>query len=128
MQLSKKLKGTFFTLFFDNFFNSPLLINKLFESIYGIGTVRSNRKHMPELKDDKKMVRRDSDFQFSKNVICCIWFDKKPVLLLATNFEGMDVKSNVMRRTKSSATKTPISSPNTIKMYNASKHGWCCYR
>ena len=31
MQLSEKLKGTFCTLFFDNFFNSPLLINKLFE-------------------------------------------------------------------------------------------------
>ena len=31
IQLSGKLKGTFCTLFFDNFFNSPLLINKLFE-------------------------------------------------------------------------------------------------
>ena len=31
MHLSEKLKGTFCTLFFDNFFNSPLLINKLFE-------------------------------------------------------------------------------------------------
>ena len=31
MRLSEKLKGTFCTLFFDNFFNRPLLINKLFE-------------------------------------------------------------------------------------------------
>ena len=45
---------------------------------------------MPKLKDDKKMVRGDSDFQFSKNVICSKWFDSKPVLLLATNIEGMD--------------------------------------
>ena len=43
IQLSGKLKGTFCTLFFDNFFNSPLLINKLFEeNIYAVGTVRSN--------------------------------------------------------------------------------------
>ena len=68
MQLSEKLKGTFCTLFFDNFSNSPLLTNKLFEeNIYAIGTVRLNQKHMP--KDDKKIVRGDSDFQFSKNVI-----------------------------------------------------------
>ena len=47
MQLSEKLKGTFCTLFFDNFFNSPLLINKLFEeNIYTIGNVRSNRTYV----------------------------------------------------------------------------------
>ena len=52
---------------------------------------------MPKLKDGKKMVRGDSDFQFSKNVIWCKWFDNKPVLLLATNIEGLDGTSNVMR-------------------------------
>ena len=72
MLLSEKLEGIFCTLFFDNFFNIPLLINKLFEdNIYEVETVRSNEKHRPKLKDDKKMVGADSDFQFSKNVICC---------------------------------------------------------
>ena len=32
----------------------------------------------------------------------------------------MDGTSNVMRRTKGSATKTPVSCPNIIKMYKAS--------
>ena len=97
---------------FVNFFNSPLLINKLFEeNIYAIGTVRSNRKHMPKLKDKKKMVRGESDFQFSKNVICSKWFGNKPVLLLATNIEGMDGTSNVMRLTKGSATKASVFMP-----------------
>ena len=37
MQLSEKLKCTFCTLFFDNFFNSPLLTKKVFqENIYAI--------------------------------------------------------------------------------------------
>ena len=58
---------------------------------------------MPKLRDDKTMVRRDSDFQFSKNVICCKWFDNKPVLLLATNIEGMDGTSYLMRQIKGSA-------------------------
>ena len=64
MQLSEKLKGIVCTLFFDNFFNSPLSINKLFEeNIYAIGAVWLKLKHMPKLKDNKKMVRGDSDFQ-----------------------------------------------------------------
>ena len=42
------------------------------------------------------------------------------MFLLARNIEGMDGTSNVMRRTKGSATKTPVSCPNIIKMYNAS--------
>ena len=78
---------------------------------------------MSKLKDDKKMERGDSNFQFSKNVICCKWFDNEPVLLLAKNIEGMDGTSNAMRRTKGSATKTPVSCLNIIKMYNASMGG-----
>ena len=47
MQLSEKLKGTYCTLFFDIFFNSPPLTDKLFEEgIYVVGTVRSNRKQI----------------------------------------------------------------------------------
>ena len=66
------------------------------------------------------MLRGESDFQFSKNVICSKWFGNKPVLLLATNIEGMDGTSNVMRRTKRSARKISVSCSNIIKLYNAS--------
>ena len=69
------------------------------------------------------MVRREWDFQFSKNVICSKWFGKKPVLLLATNIEEMDRTSNVMKQSKGSATKASVSCPNKIKMYNASISG-----
>ena len=119
LQLSEKLKGTFCTIYIDNYFNSPRLINKLFHrDIYAIGTVRSNRKQMPKLKEDKKMLRGDADFQFSKNIICCKWYDNKAVLLLATDVEGMSGSSNVMRRMKGSSTKTPVPCPNIIKIYN----------
>ena len=56
------------------------------------------------------MVRGYSDFQLSKNVICCKWFGNKAVLLLATNVEGMVGMSNMMRQTNGSFTKTPIAS------------------
>ena len=44
--------------------------------------------------------------------------DSKPNLLLATNVDDMSGLSNVMRQTKGSATKTPVSYPNIIKLYN----------
>ena len=40
------------------------------KGIYGIGTVRKNRKNMPEMPADKGMVRGDYEFQYSKNLVC----------------------------------------------------------
>ena len=58
LQLTKDLERSFCTAYFDNFFNSPKLIEKLFQKdIYGIGTVRANRKQMPKMIDDKQMKR-----------------------------------------------------------------------
>ena len=40
LKLTKDLQGSFCTVYFDNFFNSPKLIEKLFQKdIYGIETV-----------------------------------------------------------------------------------------
>ena len=61
---------------------------------------------MPKFKDDKKMVRGDSDFQFSKTVIFCKWFDNKLVRqIIGKNY--LRNGWNVMRRTKGSDKKTP---------------------
>ena len=90
-------------LVFGNFFNSPALIDKLLGGeIYTIGTVRSNREQMPKLKEDKKMYRVESGLYYSKNIICCKWYDNKPALLLATNFVGLSWVSKVMRQVKGS--------------------------
>ena len=68
LQLTKDLERLFCTAYFDNFFNSPKLIEKLFQKgIYGIGTVRANRKQMPKMIDDKQMKREDRVFLFSGN-------------------------------------------------------------
>ena len=44
--------------------------------------------------------------------------EKRHVILPATDIDGMSVVSNEMRQTKGSATKTPVSCPNIIKLYN----------
>ena len=58
LQLTKGLEQLFCTVYFDNFFNSPTLIEKLFQKdIYGIGTVQANRKKMSKMINDKQRLR-----------------------------------------------------------------------
>ena len=77
MQLPEKLKGTNCTLFFDNFFNG----------IYATGKARSNWKQME--RSESEIETGESDFYYSKNIICCKWYGNKSVLLLVTNVDGM---------------------------------------
>ena len=65
LQLTKNLEQPFSTVHFDNFFNSPKLIEKLFQKdIYVVRTVRANRNQMPQMIDDKQMKRGDCEFFF----------------------------------------------------------------
>ena len=58
------------------------MIEKLFQKdIYGIGTVRANRKQMLKMIDDKQMNRGDCEFLFSGNTMACKWMDNWLVLL-----------------------------------------------
>ena len=71
-QLSQKLNDTYCTLFFDNFFNSTSLVETLYQrGIYGIGTVRKDRKHMPSMVPGEAMKRGDHEFQYSDKAISC---------------------------------------------------------
>ena len=100
-------------------FNSLALINKFFEDgICAIGTVWSNRKQMSKLKKDKKIASDESDSHYSKNIIFRKWYNNKPVLLLKSNVNVMRGVSNIMRQTKGSATKAPVSCPNIPKLCN----------
>ena len=61
LQLTKELERSFCTVYFDNFCNSPKLIEKLFQKdIYCIGRVRENRKQMSKMINNKQIKREDS--------------------------------------------------------------------
>ena len=78
LQLTKDLERSFCTVYFDNVFNSPKLIEKLFQkSIYGIATFRANRKQMPKMIDDKQMKRGYCEFLFPGNTVACKWMDNR---------------------------------------------------
>ena len=110
--------------YFENFFNSPKLIEKLFQkSICGIGTVRGNRKQMPKMIDDKQMKRGDCKFLSSGNRIACKWMDNQSVLLLSSALERMNDISSVQRREKGSKTKSLVPFPKVVKLYNSGISG-----
>ena len=70
----KDLEWLLCTVYFDNFFNSPKLVEKLFQKrIYGIRTVWANRKQMPKMIDNKQMKRGDCKFFYSGNTMACKW-------------------------------------------------------
>ena len=48
-------------LYFDNFFNSPILVEKLFDRrIYGLGTAQSYREDITIMKKMKKGRRYEN--------------------------------------------------------------------
>ena len=60
LDLWKVLKDTYCHVFFNNFFNSTTLIQKLHDNrLYGLGTACSNKINKPQMKKDKKMKRGD---------------------------------------------------------------------
>ena len=101
LQLTKDLEQWFCTVYFDNFLNSPKLIEKLFQKgIYSVGTVRANRKQMVNMINDKQTKRGDCEFPFSGNTMACKRMDTRSVLLLSYAFEGMNDILSVQRRQK----------------------------
>ena len=107
VQLTHNLYRSFCTVYIGNFFNNPKLIEKLFyKRIYGIGTVRTNRKQMPNMINDKQMKKGNCEFVFSRNTMACKWMDNRSVLLLSSTFEGMNGILSVQRRKKGSKTKS----------------------
>ena len=119
MQLTKDLEGSLCAVYFDNFFYSPILIEKLFnKNVYTIGTDCKNRKQIPKMFEDKKAKSGDWKSLYSKNVMARKCMDDWSVLLISTAIEGMANVLPVQRRVKGSATKSAIPCPTVVKLYN----------
>ena len=122
LQLTKLLEKPICTVYFDNFFNDPTLMKKLFENnIYAIGTVRSNRKQMEKMTDGKKMKQGDSKFLLSNKVMVCKWMDNWSVLLLSTALEGLNDFLSVRQRKKAPNRNLPS---RVQRLSNCTTTGW----
>ena len=68
--LTTELEEMFITVYLNNFFNSPIFLDKLFgNSICAIGTVHANKSQILKIPGDKKMTRDDREFLYSVNAM-----------------------------------------------------------
>ena len=124
LDLCQVLKDTYCHVFFDNFFNSSTLIQKLHDNgLYCLGTAHSDRINMSQMKKDKEMKRGDYQCKFYNHLAYIKWFDNKSMMLLRSHLEEITSISTMQRRLKGSSSKIHINCPNSIKLYNSKMDG-----
>jgi hypothetical protein len=101
----------------DNFFTSiPLFVNLLTRSTYACGTVRANRKYLPEeYKIEQDMEPGESDFWQSENFVATLWQDKRAVRFLSTCCEAEG--DDTVKRRRTSQEMLSLNCPPVVKLY-----------
>ena len=71
-------------VYFDNYYNSPELIEKLFErKTHGCGTVRKDHQGLPKAVSKAKLTKRGQTvFHRKGNLLALKWKDKRDVYIL----------------------------------------------
>ncbi|GBP34217.1 PiggyBac transposable element-derived protein 3 [Eumeta japonica] len=119
LELTEHEWGKGKVVYFDNFFSSISLLEKLKnENTFACGTIRSNRKGLPpNMTADFKMTRGDTDYRFSDmDIGYWKWKDNKMVHFVS-NFHGTE--ETTVSRTEKNGSKSAVTCPQTVKDYNA---------
>lgn len=121
LDLTQNLKHKSCCLYFDNFFTSIPLIDKLHKNdLFACGTFRVNKKMYPKdiMKKDKDFKMGDTDFAQSDDVSISRWKDrgKKPVTVVSNMHNAS--ATEIVLRTNSRGQRTPILCPSSIADYN----------
>ena len=100
-------------LYFDNFFTSlPLAEELLQHQTYSCGTLRLNRRGLPNSVKNVKLRRQgDTKKRQKGNMLITIWKDKRQVAMLSTNQQPTDT----LHRPRRGA---PVLKPDAISNYN----------
>lgn len=119
LHLTKTEWGKSRMIFFDNYFTSLTLLERLkTENTLACGTIRINRKGLPQnMTDDKKLKRGDSDYRISNTGLSVFkWKDTKCVWL-ASNYHGTETTS-VLRKEKDGK-RRDVTCPTVVDSYNS---------
>lgn len=125
LELTKSVWNEYREVYFDNYFSSARLIQKLkVEKTLACGTIRTNRKGLPqEMMPDNKMTRGAHDIKYLPDGISFIkWKDTKAVHLIS-NFHGLE--TTTANRKNKDGSSVAVKCPISVKDYNV--HGWSDY-
>jgi len=95
-ELTRKIEGRGHKLYMDNFFSSSELFDDFMKKqIYCCGTVRPNRKSMPQDLKPKttKLKRGDIRVRTRADLTAILWWDKRDVCML-TNIHNTPAEGN----------------------------------
>lgn len=111
--LLKDFFGSNRHLYVDNWYTSPLLFKYLYNNqIYACGTVKKNRKGMPNL--GRKLNLHEMETQFSGPLMACKWKDKKYIYMLTTIHDNdMEPSARTCR-----STGLPVIKPKAVLDYS----------
>jgi len=122
-RLTSGYQGKNHIIIMDNYFtNVPLFLNLLSSSTYACGTIRSNRKYLPESFQEKKvMTQGEHQFWQTDNLVATIWQDKRPVYLLSTCCKATGNDSVSRQGKERKAQLVPC--PPSVKLYTSKMGG-----
>jgi len=95
-ELTRKIEGHSHKLYMDNFFSSPELFDDLVKKqIYCCGTVRPNRRGMPQNLRPKTatLIREDIHIRTRDDLTAILWQNKTDVCML-TNTHNAPAEGN----------------------------------
>ena len=96
-ELTRKIEGHGHKLYMDNFFSSPELFDDLTnKQIYFCGTVKPNRKGMPQdlVPKTTKTKRGDISVRTRADLTAILWQDKRDIRVL-TNIHNAPAEGNL---------------------------------
>ena len=103
-----------FHVYFDNYYNSPELIQELYKrKTHGCGTVRSNRKNLPKAVTEANLSKGESVFRRKEAMLAVKWRDKRDVTVLTSIHSANEVITN-----KKNYKGDAVIKPEAIFLYN----------
>ena len=124
-RLIRDLVGKSYHIFIESFFSSVSLYKRLLaENIYCMGTLRSNRRNFPDLKDIAKRglaCRGDLAVRQDREVSVCVWQDTRPVTFMSSGHNPAHTTS--IHRKKGDGSVVDVECPVCIIDYNQYMEG-----
>jgi hypothetical protein len=102
------------TIFYSS---SELFQQMLLKQIYCCGTVRLNRRGMPEAIKAAKLKKRGQTITMQKgNLVATVWKDKKMVTYSSTNCDP--TQQRIVQRRQKDGTRRGVPAPVASELYN----------
>ena len=113
-----RLKNKGYHVYMDNFYSSPSLFKDLqAEGFESCGTLRSNRKGIPDDLKSAKLRKGESLFSRDDSLLFMKWKDKRDVLMLSTFHDNTFIEKRRRTRLAADGVET-IQKPTVVEQYN----------